>query len=119
MAFPTAPFTPPESPGEPVFDGNEAVTQGPAATFCAGVVVGERINGHDSAGFKAFWENGNMTFTRFKAIRNNASGIWFDWDTLTPERPPPDACPPADRVRQSAIVNSIENQCSMNRGASK
>ncbi len=41
---------------------------------------GERINGHDSAGFKAFWENSDITFIRFKAIRNNASGIWFDWD---------------------------------------
>jgi hypothetical protein len=41
---------------------------------------GDRINGHDSAGFKAFWENSSIAFIRFKAIRNNASGIWFDWD---------------------------------------
>ncbi|HEY5523284.1 MAG TPA: right-handed parallel beta-helix repeat-containing protein [Desulfuromonadaceae bacterium] len=41
---------------------------------------GEKINGHDSAGFKAFWECSNISFLRFKAICNNASGIWFDWN---------------------------------------
>jgi parallel beta-helix repeat protein len=41
---------------------------------------GERINGHDSAGFKAFWRCSDITFLQFKATRNHASGIWFDWD---------------------------------------
>jgi hypothetical protein len=41
---------------------------------------GERINGHDSAGFKAFWGCRDIAFLRFKAIGNHASGIWFDWD---------------------------------------
>jgi hypothetical protein len=41
---------------------------------------GERINGHDSAGFKAFWGCRDITFLRFKAVGNHASGIWFDWD---------------------------------------
>jgi len=41
---------------------------------------GERINGHDSAGFKAFWGCRDIAFLRFKATANHASGIWFDWD---------------------------------------
>lgn len=41
---------------------------------------GERINGHDAAGFKAFWDNRDITFRHFRAVNNGTSGIWFDWN---------------------------------------